>query len=188
MSWIKNSTAWKTRWPGGNDKNTSTETALPSKSYENSKNCERIQKVQKLLFLFAEYLYCASTIRRRLIPRCFCPFYDRDRQMSDKFWPFRWENMAAFSLFPLAILSPIFTMRDLKLSNPLKLLYIVLLLYCDMKMESWFLRPLPRDVILRDMHKRSAYTFYHSRGRKTLRFNSSFYDKDFTILSQFFDF
>ena len=42
----------------------------------------------------------------------------------------------------------------------------------DMKMESWFLLPLPRDVILRDMHKRSAYTFYHSRGWKTLRFNT----------------
>ena len=31
VSWIKKSTAWKTRWPGGNDKNTSSETALPSK-------------------------------------------------------------------------------------------------------------------------------------------------------------
>ena len=71
MSWIKKSTAWKTRWPGGNDKNTSSETALPSKVMKvEPKNYTGIVKALKYisrnptkmtlqhfwqLFLFAEY-------------------------------------------------------------------------------------------------------------------------------------
>ena len=100
VSWIKNSTAWKTRWPGGSDKNTSTETALPSKSYENSKNCQKRKYKSCVSYLLNIFIVLQLSLDVSVpsmtgIVKCRISF--------DHFV----ENMAAFSLFPL---SPIFTM------------------------------------------------------------------------------